>query len=59
MFLHGLQRNTRVLQLVIETSAAMPVAAVLTDRFRGLDASIRNVGIVLCGGNVDIDKLPW
>ncbi len=48
-----------VFQLVIETSAAATVAAVLSDHMKQLDPSIKNVGVVLCGGNVDLDKLPW
>jgi threonine dehydratase len=43
-------------KLVVEPSAAVPLAAVLehADRFAG-----RSVGIVLSGGNVDLDHLPW
>jgi threonine dehydratase len=46
------------MKLVIEPSAGVGVAAVLTDEFRGL-AGIRKVGVVLCGGNVSLDKLYW
>ena len=44
------------LKLVIEPSAAVAVAALLArpDEFQG-----RRVGIILSGGNVDPDKLPW
>ena len=44
------------MKLVIEPSAAVAVAALLAqpDKFEG-----RRVGIVLSGGNVDPDKLPW
>lgn len=44
------------MKLVVEPSAAVPFAAVLAapEKFRG-----RHVGIVLTGGNVDLDKLPW
>jgi threonine dehydratase/serine racemase len=45
-------------KLVIEPSAAVPVAAVLSDEFRGISGMSR-VGIVLSGGNVDLEKLPW
>lgn len=43
------------LKLVIEPSCAVPLAAVLRhrDRFAG-----RRVGLVLTGGNVDLDALP-
>ncbi|MGD8441466.1 MAG: pyridoxal-phosphate dependent enzyme [Holophagae bacterium] len=43
-------------KLLVEPSAAVPLAAVLArpDRFAG-----RWVGIILSGGNVDLDRLPW
>jgi threonine dehydratase len=46
------------MKIVIEPSAAVPVAAVLSDRFKAMDGLAR-VGIVLSGGNVDLDRLPW
>ena len=44
------------LKLVVEPSAAAALAAVLAHRaqFRG-----RRVGVVLTGGNVDLERLPW
>ena len=44
------------MKIVIEPSSAVPLAAVLKHKqhFRG-----RRVGIVLSGGNVDLEKLPW
>ena len=45
-------------KLLVEPSSAVALAAVLTDEFRGL-AGIERVGIVLSGGNVDLDHLPW
>jgi len=43
-------------KLLVEPSAAVPLAAVLANRsrFEG-----RKVGIILSGGNVDLDNLPW
>jgi threonine dehydratase/serine racemase len=46
------------MKLVIEPSAAVGVAVVLSDGFRAL-TGIRKVGVVLCGGNVNLDKLYW
>lgn len=44
------------LKIVIEPSCAVPVAAVM----RGLvEVRDRKVGIILTGGNVDLDRLPW
>jgi threonine dehydratase len=44
------------LKLVIEPSSAVPLAALLE---RKLPVAGRRVGIVLSGGNVDLDRLPW
>jgi threonine dehydratase len=43
-------------KIVIEPSAAVPYAAIMEQR---LDVSNRRVGIILSGGNVDLDHLPW
>lgn len=45
-------------KLLIEPSAATVLAAVLGQRFRSLDGLSR-VGLILSGGNVDLDHLPW
>jgi len=45
-------------KLLIEPSAAVAVAAVLSDTFRATEG-IDRVGVVLSGGNVDLDCLPW
>jgi threonine dehydratase len=45
-----------VLKSIIEPSAAVPVAALLE---RGLPSDGTKVGIILTGGNVDLDRLPW
>jgi threonine dehydratase/serine racemase len=45
-------------KLLIEPSAAVALAAVLSDEFRSLDG-LRRVGIVLSGGNVNLERLPW
>jgi threonine dehydratase len=45
-------------KLLIESSAAVAVAAVLDDQFRALEG-LQRVGVVLSGGNVNLDDLPW
>jgi len=44
------------MKIVIEASSSVPLATIIknSDRFRG-----KRVGVVLTGGNVDMDKLPW
>ena len=45
-------------KLLIEPSSAVAVAAVLTDGFKRR-AGLDRVGVVLSGGNADLDHLPW
>jgi threonine dehydratase/serine racemase len=45
-------------KLLIEPSAAVAVAAVLSDAFKALDG-VHRVGVVLSGGNANLDSLPW
>ena len=45
-------------KLLIEPSSAVAVAAVLSDEFRKL-AGRGRVGVILSGGNADLDRLPW
>lgn len=44
------------LKIVVEPSAAVPYAAILE---RKVDVAGRRVGVILSGGNVDLDALPW
>ena len=48
--------SLEIAKLVVEPSAAVPLAALMndTERFQG-----KKVGIVLSGGNLDLDNLPW
>jgi threonine dehydratase len=45
-------------KLLIEPSSAVVIAAVLGAEFRSLEG-LGRVGVVLSGGNVDLEKLPW
>jgi threonine dehydratase len=44
------------MKIIIEPSAAVAYAAVLEDK---VDLRSKRVGIILTGGNVDLDALPW
>ena len=44
------------MKIIIEPSAAVPYAAIAQ---RVIDVSGKRVGIILTGGNVDLDALPW
>jgi serine racemase len=45
------------LKVLIEPSAGVGVAVVLSDDFRHKYGSAQNVAVVLCGGNVDVVKI--
>lgn len=44
------------MKLVMEPSSAVPLACILAnrERFRG-----KRIGVIVTGGNVDLDALPW
>lgn len=45
-----------VMKIVVEPSAAVPYAAILE---RKVDVTGKRVGIIVSGGNLDLDSLPW
>jgi len=44
------------MKIIVEPSSAVPLAAI---REGGIDVRGLKVGIIITGGNVDLDKLPW
>jgi threonine dehydratase len=44
------------MKILVETSSAVPVAALMDGR---IDVKGKKAGIILSGGNVDLDQLPW
>ncbi|HSV61789.1 MAG TPA: pyridoxal-phosphate dependent enzyme, partial [Chthoniobacterales bacterium] len=44
------------MKIVVEPSGAIPYGALLEEK---VDCRAKRVGIVLTGGNVDLDSLPW
>ena len=44
------------MKIIIEPSAAVPLAALLERKF---NQENKRIGIILSGGNVDLNKLPW
>jgi threonine dehydratase len=45
-------------KLLIEPSSAVVLAAVLDERFRDVDG-VESLGLILSGGNVSLDRLPF
>ncbi|NTV31784.1 MAG: pyridoxal-phosphate dependent enzyme [Deltaproteobacteria bacterium] len=44
------------MKILVEPSAAVPLGAILSRR---LDVAGRRAGLIVSGGNVDLDRLPW
>jgi threonine dehydratase len=45
-----------VMKIIVEPSGAVPYAAIMENK---IDVKGKRVGIILSGGNVDLDALPW
>jgi threonine dehydratase len=52
----AMRMTWELLKIVTETSCAPPLGAILEGT---IDVKGKRVGIILTGGNVDLDKLPW
>ncbi len=44
------------MKIIVEPSSAVPLAAILSS---AIDVKDKKTGIILSGGNVDLDQLPW
>ncbi len=45
------------MNIIIEASCAVPVAALFNDKIDNAEG--KKIGIIITGGNVDLDNLPW
>ena len=52
----AMRMTWELLKIVIESSCSPPLGAILEG---SIDVKGKRVGIILTGGNVDLDKLPW
>ena len=50
----AMRQILEVMKLLVEPSGAVPYAAILERKISGTD-----IGIILSGGNLDLDRLPW
>jgi threonine dehydratase len=53
---HAMRSLWETLKVVVEPSAAVPYAAITEHK---VDVAGKRVGIILTGGNLDLDSLPW
>ena len=44
------------MKIIVETSSAVPFAAIMENR---INVEGKRVGLIISGGNVDLDNLPW
>ncbi|MCF8365417.1 MAG: pyridoxal-phosphate dependent enzyme [Bacteroidales bacterium] len=44
------------MKIIVEPSSAVPLAAILENKF---EYKNKKIGIIISGGNVDLDNLPW
>jgi threonine dehydratase len=52
----AMRRIWEIMKLLVEPSGAVSYAAIVEGRLAPSDA---NIGIILSGGNLDLDRLPW
>lgn len=52
----GMRQIWEVMKIIVEPSGAVPYAAVLEGR---VPTAGRKIGIILSGGNLDLDSYPW
>jgi threonine dehydratase len=45
-----------IMKIIVEPSAAVPLAVILEEK---LHVGGKKVGVILTGGNLDLDRLPW
>jgi threonine dehydratase len=52
----AMRQILEVMKLLVEPSGAVSYAAIIERR---IAASGLNIGIILSGGNLDLNRLPW
>jgi threonine dehydratase len=52
----AMRQTWELMKIIVEPSSSTPLGAILDGK---LDVKGKRVGIVLTGGNVDLDRLPW
>ncbi len=54
--IHAMRMIWERMKIIVEPSAAVPLAAILENK---VDVTNKKVGIILSGGNVDLENLPF
>jgi len=45
------------MKVMVEAASGAAIAAALSDEMKGMEG--KKVGVILCGGNMDMTRLPW
>jgi len=45
------------MKVMVEAASGAAIAAAMSDQVKGMEG--KKVGVILCGGNVDMNRLPW
>ena len=56
LIVRAMRRIWEVMKIVVEPSGAVPYAALLS---AGTELRDRRIGLILSGGNLDLERLPW
>ena len=54
--IHAMRYVWERMKILIEPSSAVPVAALLENK---IETKNKRIGVIISGGNVDLDHLPW
>ncbi|KAK3083960.1 hypothetical protein FSP39_006019 [Pinctada imbricata] len=57
--IQGMRFSLERMKLLTEPATGATIAAVMSEKMKTLDPNIRNIGVILCGGNTDVENLPW
>nr|BED43047.1 aspartate racemase like protein [Todarodes pacificus] len=57
--IQGMKFAFQRLKIVVEAASATGLTALLTKKLQTINPSLQKVGVIVCGGNVDLDHLPW
>ena len=55
--IHAMRTTWERMKVIIEPSCAVPLAVLLSGRLA--EAKGKNVGVIISGGNVDLNNLPF
>ncbi len=55
----AMRMTWEILKIIVETSCCPPLGSILEGNMDAHGVKGKKVGIILTGGNVDLDKLPW